>query len=190
VVINSPSSGSGYSREDVQKGGTGYVPISLQYGPYRAVDAREQSIAGGDPLESFTDRGYRNKNVTTSNAGDLKLVLDTRKGMGNKPVVVVVKMSNPMVFSEFEKAADAILVTFGIQDQALMEVISGAYEPSGLLPLQMPADMKTVETQLEDVPFDMTCYTDSQGNTYDFGFGLNWSGVIKDERTEKYGRNK
>jgi beta-glucosidase len=51
----------------------------------------------------------------------------------------------------------------------------------------MPADMKTVEQQSEDVPFDMTCHTDSEGNTYDFGFGLNWSGVIKDARVEKYG---
>lgn len=186
VVINSPASGTGYDRDDIAKGGTGYVPISLMYGPYKAVDARDPSIAGGDPLESFTNRSYRNKSVTASNAGDLKLVLDTRRAMGSRPVVVVIKMSNPMVFSEFEKTADAILVTFGIQDQALMEIISGATEPSGLLPLQMPADMKTVETQAEDVPFDMTCYTDSQGNTYDFGFGLNWSGVINDQRKVKY----
>ena len=39
--------------------------------------------------------------------------------------------------------------------------------------------MKTVETQKEDVPFDMICHTDSEGNTYDFGFGLNWSGCNK-----------
>jgi len=32
----------------------------------------------------------------------------------------------------------------------------------------------------------MTCHADSEGNTYDFGYGLNWSGVIKDARTEKY----
>jgi hypothetical protein len=24
------------------------------------------------------------------------------------------------------------------------------------------------------------------GSTYDFGFGLNWNGVIRDFRTEKY----
>jgi beta-glucosidase len=53
----------------------------------------------------------------------------------------------------------------------------------------MPADMKTVELQKEDVPFDMTCHIDSEGNTYDFGFGLNWSGVIKDARNEKYKKN-
>ena len=27
---------------------------------------------------------------------------------------------------------------------------------------------------------------DAAGNTYDFAYGLNWSGVISDERTEKY----
>jgi beta-glucosidase len=32
----------------------------------------------------------------------------------------------------------------------------------------------------------MICHTDSEGNTYDFGFGLNWNGVIKDARVEKY----
>ena len=38
------------------------------------------------------------------------------------------------------------------------------------------------------VAFDMECLTDSEGNTYDYAFGLNWSGVINDWRTETYGR--
>jgi beta-glucosidase len=50
----------------------------------------------------------------------------------------------------------------------------------------MPADMKTVEEQKEDVPFDLVCYVDSAGNAYDFGFGLNWSGVMRDGRAAKY----
>jgi beta-glucosidase len=32
----------------------------------------------------------------------------------------------------------------------------------------------------------MRCYQDADGNTYDFAFGLNWQGVIKDARVEKY----
>lgn len=186
VVIKSPDSGSGYDPEDVKKGGNGYVPISLQYGAYKAVYARDTSLAGGDPLEKFTNRTYKGKSVTSRNISDMKLVLDTRKAMKGKPVVVSIVMSNPMVFSEFEKQADAILVNFEVQDQAILDIISGKAEPTGLLPLQMPADMKTVETQKEDVPFDMICHIDSEGNTYDFGFGLNWSGVIKDARVEKY----
>ncbi|WP_297694485.1 hypothetical protein, partial [uncultured Eudoraea sp.] len=68
----------------------------------------------------------------------------------------------------------------------LMEIITGAAEPSALLPFQMPADMLTVEAQFEDVPRDMTPYEDANGNVYDFAFGMNWKGVISDDRVKKY----
>jgi hypothetical protein len=186
VVIDSPSPGSGYSREDKESGGNGYIPMSLQYGPYKAEFARDPSIAGGDPLEDFTNRTYKDKTVTVSNTADLTLVLDTYSKMKGKPVIVSISISNPMVFSEFEDKADAIVANFRVQDQAIMEILSGNREPSGLLPLQMPINMKAVEEQYEDVPHDMECHVDTDGNAYDFGFGLNWSGVINDDRTTKY----
>jgi beta-glucosidase len=98
-----------------------------------------------------------------------------------------------MVLKEFESKVDAILVGFGgdrsafLPDKVFLEIVAGKVEPGGLLPFQMPADMETVEAQFEDVPRDMKCHTDSDGNTYDFAFGLNWAGVIKDARTAKYG---
>ena len=46
--------------------------------------------------------------------------------------------------------------------------------------------MKTVEAQFEDVSRDMIPYMDSEGNTYDFAFGLNWNGVIRDARVSRY----
>ncbi|MFM2010861.1 MAG: hypothetical protein RLZZ479_1252, partial [Bacteroidota bacterium] len=91
---------------------------------------------------------------------------------------------------EFEKEVDAIVGEFGVQTEALLDIVSGKTEPSGLLPLQMPIDMTTVEKQFEDVPHDMIPYRDSNGNVYDFGFGLNWKGIIKDARTEKYNVKK
>jgi beta-glucosidase len=186
VCIDSPKGGVGYSQDDVKKKGNGYVPISLQYGPYKADFARETSVAGGSPLENFTNRSYKGKTSAASNNNDLKAVTETKAKMGKKPVIVIVKVSNPMVFAEVEKSADAILIHMGVQDQAIMDILTGATEPSGLLPFQMPADMKTVEEQSEDVPRDMKCFVDSEGNTYDFAFGLNWSGVIKDDRVTKY----
>jgi len=186
VVINGPRSGGGYDQADRAAGGNGYVPITLQYGPYTATHARATSVAGGDPFEDFTNRSYRGKTVTASNSGDLKTVLDTRAEMNGKPVIVVLNLSNPTVPSEFEPSADAILVSFGVQDQAILETLTGRAEPSGLLPLQMPANMQTVEEQAEDTPRDMEPYVDAAGNTYDFGFGLNWAGVIEDERTQAY----
>jgi len=186
VGINSPDGGTGYDGTELEGGGTGYVPISLQYGTYTAENARETSLAGGSPFEDFTNRSYKDKTTTAGNSPDMELVLETRKQMGEKPVIVVVNVSKPMVFSEIEPVTDAILVHMGVQDQALMELITGAAEPSALLPFQMPASMKTVEEQYEDVPRDMECYTDSDGHVYDFTFGLNWSGVIDDERVSKY----
>ena len=52
--------------------------------------------------------------------------------------------------------------------------------------MQLPRDMETVENHCEDKPLDLKPYVDSVGNAYDFGFGLNWSGVIQDARTGRY----
>jgi beta-glucosidase len=191
VFIKSPVSG-GYSKADREAGGNGYVPISLQLKDYTATDARAQSIAAGDPVvdPTITNRSYLNKTSKSNSYPDLNTILETKKAMNGKPVLVSVNISNPMVFGEFEKEVDAIVGEFGVQVEALMDIVSGQTEPSGLLPLQMPLNMSTVEKQMEDVPHDMIPYKDANGNVYDFGFGLNWKGVIKDGRTTKYSVKK
>ena len=185
VLIQEPSSGSGYDVADRARGGNGYVPISLQYRPYKADFARAESLAGGDPKEPFSNRSYKGKTVRTLNESDLDLVIDTRRKMGDKPVVVAVNLTRPAVLSEVEPYADAILLCFGVQNQALLDVIGGV-EPSALLPMQMPADMRTVEEQCEDVGRDMRPLVDADGHAWDFGFGLNWNGPISDARTARY----
>jgi beta-glucosidase len=213
VRITSPQNGNptymGFGGVTTAGDKYAYLPISLQYRPYTANSAsvRKESIAG-DMVEVtetlFNDgadgqvktlkkenRSYFGKTGIVRNESDLDLVLNTAAVA--KKVIVVVNASNPMVFREFENKVAAILVGFGGDrssyqaDKAFLEIIAGKVEPSGLLPLQMPADMETVEAQLEDVPRDMKCHVDSNGNAYDFAFGLNWSGVIKDGRTAKYG---
>ena len=188
VVVKSPEGGVGYSKDDREKGGNGYVPISLQYGPYKATVAREKSIAAGDPVvdPTITNRSYNGKEITASNVTDLKSILDTKEAMKGKPVVVIVQGNRPMIFAEFEKQVDGILYGFGVMDQAMMDIVSGKAEPSGLLPVQMPANMETVEQQAEDVPHDMKVHVDGEGNAYDFAFGLNWKGVINDKRVAIY----
>ena len=187
VVIEAPTSGTGYSMDDVKKGGNGYVPISLQYNDYVAEHAREVSLAGGDRLEKSANRSYKGKSVKTVNKSDLQTVINTKAAMGQKPVITIVSTGKPFV-PEFEPYSDAVLVSFGCQNQALLDLVSGAVEPSALLPMQLPADMKTVELQKEDLPFDMDCYVDADGNAYDFAYGLNWSGRINDARVKKYAR--
>ncbi|MEK7253135.1 MAG: glycoside hydrolase family 3 C-terminal domain-containing protein, partial [Bacteroidota bacterium] len=186
VFIESPKSGIGYDSTDIKADGNGYLPISLQYNDYTATDARATSIAGGDPKEATNNRSYKGKTVKTSNVTDLGMVTETAAKMKGKPVIVSVAVDNPLVFSEFEKQSDAILVNFRVQDQAVLDIITGKVEPSGLLPFQMPTSMSEVERQAEDAPHDMKCHKDSEGHSYDFGFGMNWKGVIKDERVGKF----
>jgi beta-glucosidase len=183
-----------------------YLPISLQYRPYTANSefVRKESIGGdmNEVTETSPDgygnikslvkenRSYFGKTAIIRNESDLDLVL--RIASVADKVIVALNVSSPMVFREFESKVDAILVGFGgdrsawLPDKAFLEIIAGQVEPSGLLPLQMPANMETVEAQFEDVPRDMKCHVDSDGNTYDFAFGMNWSGLIKDDRTAKY----
>lgn len=186
VFVESPWS-DGYSDADLADGGNGYVPISLQWRPYVADTAREESIASGDFRESF-DRGYRGKTGRCANESDLDNVLAAREAMGGRPVIVVARLHTPAALGELEPAADAIVGEFGVSQAALWDVLTGASEPSGLLPLALPASAEAVETHSEDLGFDYAVYTDAAGRAYDFGYGLNWSGVIDDERTARYTR--
>jgi beta-glucosidase len=154
------------------------------------IEVTEKSPDGDRKKLVKENRSYFGETAIITNESHLDLVLNTASAIDK--VIVALDMSNPMVFDEFESEVDAILVGFGgnrsanLPDKAFLEVITGQVVPSGLLPIQMPANMETVEAQLEDVPRDMECFVDSNGNTYDFAFGLNWSGVIKDDRTVKY----
>ena len=91
VFIESPIS-DGYSIKDREDGGNGYVPISLQYRPYTADSAREESIAGGDYREKETNRSYRGKTVCTANENDLDIVIETKTRMKDKPLVAVIRI--------------------------------------------------------------------------------------------------
>ena len=124
--------------------------------------------------------------MTPANTTDLEMVQKLKEQMKGKPVIVSLLMNKPAVVAEFEHDVQAIVANFGVQDQVIFDILTGEREPSGLLPMQMPANMRTVEEQQEDVPHDMECHVDSDGNVYDFGYGLNWQGVIHDSRTAKY----
>lgn len=183
--LNQPAyMGKGYNNETGE-----YIPISLQYRPYTADSEAVRRVSiSGDILPDGTkeNRSYFGKTSNVSNEKELDKVLDAVAR--TEHVVVVMNLTNPTIVSEFESQVDGLLVHFGgVEDKAICEILSGNVEPSALLPFQMPANMETVEAQLEDVPFDMECYVDAEGHIYDFAFGLNWSGVIDDERVAAYG---
>lgn len=172
-----------------------YVPLSMQYRPYVADGAGvpETSVAGRLMEDgSRENQSYFGKQALVDNETDLDMIEWAQQSMpAGKPVIVAVnsKGKSPIagqVMGEFEAKSDAILYGFNIDNKAFLDIACGKTEPSALLPIQLPASMDAVEKQASDAPRDMECYVDAAGNSYDFGFGLNWSGVIKDDRTEKY----
>ncbi|MDE0573608.1 glycoside hydrolase family 3 C-terminal domain-containing protein [Demequina sp. B12] len=187
VGMDSPNNGDNFSAAGHDTETDEWYPMSLQYREYTADgdNVRKESI-GGDLLEDGTqeNRSYFGNTSRISNEADLdafeRAVAAVEDSGQDIPVVSVLKAINPIVPAEFESDADAIVVSFGTSDQAVYDVVTGGYEPTGRLPIQFPADMDTVEAQYEDVAKDMTPYTDAAGNAYDYGFGLNYSGVISE----------
>ena len=59
---------------------------------------------------------------------------------------------------------------------AYLDNALGIHESAGRLPIGLPISMEAIEGSFEDVPKDVESYTDSAGNTYEFGFGLSCSG--------------
>lgn len=190
VGMSSPDNGSQFNGPGGDAETGGFYPLSIQYRPYTATSeaVRKTPIAS----DEGEDRSYFGKTSKIYNEYDLDACLnavETVKQSGKEiPVVVFMNSQGSILVHEFESEVDAILVGYSVSDKAALEVIAGQAEPKGLLPMQIPENMDAVEAQLEDVPSDAKVYSDTQGNAYDFAYGMNWAGVISDERTEKYGK--
>jgi len=184
-------------KQDGARGDDGLIyGGNIQYHGYTPTQAREVSIAS-DNGENWSWNG--NPIGDDENIGDLYL-LEEVSAMADEagiPVVACLAANGAMVMSEVEPLADVIFYYFDgaaaeflggawFNDNAIWQIVSGEAEPYALLPFDMPISMDAVDAQDEDTVHDFECYTDSEGNTYAFAFGLDWNGLIEDERTETY----
>ncbi len=73
-----------------------------------------------------------------------------------KPTILVVNYTNPWVINEVynDKTNNitGVLATFGTTADALLDVITGKFNPSGKMPFSTPVSDLAVENQKEDVP--------------------------------------
>ena len=74
--------------------------------------------------------------------------------------------------------ADAIVAEFGVSRAAVLDVVFGGYNPTGRLPIHMLQDTDAVGKQSEDRALDMETYIDREGHNYDYGYGMNYEGVL------------
>ncbi|MFJ5760565.1 glycoside hydrolase family 3 N-terminal domain-containing protein [Neobacillus sp. NPDC093182] len=105
--------------------------------------------------------------------------VDRVKEIQNKvPTALVINMNNPWVIDEVEPGAAAVVATYNVKGEALLDVLRGRYNPTGKLPITVPANQEAVDKNASDVPgyaesYDYT-YTNEVGEDYTFGFGLSY----------------
>lgn len=89
-----------------------------------------------------------------------------------KPTVLAINYTNPWVIEEIDKGkATSIIATFGTTQEALLDIVTGAYKPTGKMPFTTPLNQAAVEANKSDVPGHM------EGAGYGlfaFGHGLTY----------------
>jgi len=70
-----------------------------------------------------------------------------------KPTIVAINYTNPWVIEEIDKGKTrGIIATFGTTQDALLDIVSGKFNPSGKMPFTTPKNMEAVENNKSDVP--------------------------------------
>src|SRR5690606_31993656 len=77
-----------------------------------------------------------------------------------KPTVLAINYANPFVIDEIfnEQTKDrflGVIATFGVEPEALLDVVSGKFNPTGKMPFTTPISQQVVEANKEDVPGHM-----------------------------------
>lgn len=95
--------------------------------------------------------------TTVYGMDEFKEIADAVHANGGK-VIGEINASNAWILTNMEPYCDALLGTFKNTDESIVQVVSGAYNPTGKLPLTMVADdsvIALVETDLGDETWDV-----------------------------------
>ena len=84
------------------------------------------------------------------------------------PTVVDVFLDRPAILTPFVDEVAAIVANWGANPRAVLDVLTGAAEPKGRLPFDLPSSMAAVEANRPDVPFD------TADPLFRFGHGLRY----------------
>ena len=110
-----------------------------------------QKMLGGGPLDFIPDEIMRIKKLAKI-----------------KPIILVMSLKRPTIFTEIASVSDAIIADFQVQDNILLQMIFGEFSPTGKLPFELPSSTEAVKNQKEDLPFD------SENPLFKFGHGLKY----------------
>lgn len=86
----------------------------------------------------------------------------------SKPTITVMAIDRPPVIPGINAKTKALIADFACEDAVILELIFGQFQPTGRLPIELPASAAAVAAQKEDVPYD------SENPLYPFGYGLSY----------------
>jgi len=87
------------------------------------------------------------------------------------PTIAVVYLDRPAILTPLQEHARALIASFGVSDQALIDVLTGLARPEGKLPFDLPASMNAVRAQRPDLAHDI------QHPLYPFGYRLRYGSL-------------
>jgi len=98
----------------------------------------------------FGSGGAEIHNELSKNNIDVEYVNQLK---ANKPSVIGINFSNPWVISEIDNGnLNTVFATFGTTTDALLDVLSGKFNPTGKMPFAIPASTEAVQNNLADAP--------------------------------------
>jgi beta-glucosidase len=98
----------------------------------------------------FGSRGAEIHNELSKNNIDVAYVNNLKAQL---PTAIAINFSNPWVISEIDNGdMTTVLATFGTTTDALLDVLSGKFNPSGKMPFSIPASTEAVLKNKADVP--------------------------------------
>ncbi len=154
------------------------VPERTDYAILRVVVGNSSEMGGGflpvaDPDEldllAFSDMAKSKSWTLSPTLEDINAVMSE---IGEDKTVLAIRFRQPFVLDEASglRNAGAILATFGVSDAAIMDVLTGRFEPVGKLSFALSGKADAIVRQHSDAPG-----YDEADTLFPFGYGLGYS---------------
>ena len=135
----------------------------------------------GEEGAAISSEANGDRNSISLPKNQIEYLKKLRKSAGDNPVVLVLKSGSAIDLSEINNYVDAIIYAWYLGEQggnAIADIIFGDINPSGKLPITIPASLSHLPNY-NDYSMNNRTYRFTRHNpTYPFGFGLSYSNFI------------
>ena len=150
--------------------GTDYAIIRVEVSNQGANRDLMFGGANQDELNmlSFSEMAKAKSWKVSPSVEDIQSVM---REVGPGKTVLAIYFRQPYVLDEASgfRNAGALLATFGVRDEAIMDVVTGKFKPSGKLPFALANSVQALLRQASDAPG-----YDRADTLFPFGFGLSY----------------